>query len=158
MHVFSFWRFIPDQGNTEHFCERPWVCPSRVSINLPITLCLDPYMLKENRSVGEFCRLWSLGMDQLFHPPLYWACDYLSMLEKKLNHKNKERHIADTIVSWPNPRQWVIVHVSKGAPDRKCTGICCALPCCVYVMNPWYAILPMSFRVASLVTVPVTNH
>ena len=27
-------------------------------------------------------------------------------------HKNIERHTADTIVSWPNPRQWVIVHTS----------------------------------------------
>ena len=28
------------------------------------------------------------------------------------NHKNIERHTADTIVSWPNPKQWVIVHTS----------------------------------------------
>ena len=27
-------------------------------------------------------------------------------------HKNIERHIAHTIVSWPNPKQWVIVHTS----------------------------------------------
>ena len=27
-------------------------------------------------------------------------------------HKNIERHIAYTIVSWPNPKQWVIVHTS----------------------------------------------
>ena len=27
-------------------------------------------------------------------------------------HKNIERHAADTIVSWPNPKQWVIVHTS----------------------------------------------
>ena len=26
--------------------------------------------------------------------------------------KNIERHTADTIVSWPNPKQWVIVHTS----------------------------------------------
>ena len=26
--------------------------------------------------------------------------------------KNKERHTAHTIVSWPNPKQWVIVHTS----------------------------------------------
>ena len=28
------------------------------------------------------------------------------------NLKNIERHTADTIVSWPNPKQWVIVHTS----------------------------------------------
>ena len=27
-------------------------------------------------------------------------------------HKNTERHIAHTIVSWPNPKQWAIVHTS----------------------------------------------
>ena len=27
-------------------------------------------------------------------------------------NKNIERHTADTIVSWPNPKQWVIVHTS----------------------------------------------
>ena len=26
--------------------------------------------------------------------------------------KNIERHTADTIVSWPNPKQWVMVHTS----------------------------------------------
>ena len=27
-------------------------------------------------------------------------------------NKNTERHTAHTIVSWPNPKQWVIVHTS----------------------------------------------
>ena len=27
-------------------------------------------------------------------------------------HKNIKRHTGDTIVSWPNPKQWVIVHTS----------------------------------------------
>ena len=26
--------------------------------------------------------------------------------------KNIERHTKDTIVSWPNPKQWVIIHPS----------------------------------------------
>ena len=29
-----------------------------------------------------------------------------------LIYTNTERHSADTIVSWPNPKQWVIVHTS----------------------------------------------
>ena len=27
-------------------------------------------------------------------------------------NKNIERHTADTIVSWPNPNQWIIIHTS----------------------------------------------
>ena len=35
------------------------------------------------------CNRWSLGMDKLFHPTHYRACDYLSMLGLKLNHVSK---------------------------------------------------------------------
>ena len=35
------------------------------------------------------CNCWSLGMDKKFHPTLYWACDYLSMLRWMLNHVSK---------------------------------------------------------------------
>ena len=38
------------------------------------------------------CNRWSLGMDKWFHPTLYWACDYLSMLGLKLNHVSKRGH------------------------------------------------------------------
>ena len=31
---------------------------------------------------------------------------------KAFSHKNIERHTAHTIVSWPNPKQWVLVHTS----------------------------------------------
>ena len=30
----------------------------------------------------------------------------------ELDHKNIERHTGHIIVSWPNPKQWVIVHTS----------------------------------------------
>ena len=33
---------------------------------------------------------WSLGMDKLFHPALYWACNYLSVIGLKLIHIIKE--------------------------------------------------------------------
>ena len=33
--------------------------------------------------------LWSLRMDKRFHPALYQACDYLSLLGLKLNHVNE---------------------------------------------------------------------
>ena len=35
------------------------------------------------------CSRWSLGMDKKFHPKLYWACDYLSMQELRINHVSK---------------------------------------------------------------------
>ena len=35
---------------------------------------------------------WRLGRDKLFHPTLYWACNYLSMLGLKLIHVNKRGH------------------------------------------------------------------
>ena len=33
---------------------------------------------------------WSLAMGKLFHPTLYWACDYLSMRGLELIHLVKE--------------------------------------------------------------------
>ena len=38
------------------------------------------------------CNRWSLGMDKIFYPTLYWACNYLSMLGLKLNHVSKRGH------------------------------------------------------------------
>ena len=38
------------------------------------------------------CNRWSLGMDKQFHPALFWACNYLSMLGLKLNHVSKRGH------------------------------------------------------------------
>ena len=35
-----------------------------------------------------------------------------TLLQCYIVQKNKERHTAGTIVSWPNPKQWVIVHTS----------------------------------------------
>ena len=35
---------------------------------------------------------WSLGMVRWFHPTLFWACDYLSMLGLKLIHVSKRGH------------------------------------------------------------------
>ena len=32
---------------------------------------------------------WNLEMDKWFHPTLYWACNYLSMLESKFIHVNR---------------------------------------------------------------------
>ena len=31
---------------------------------------------------------------------------------RQIYHKNIERHTAHTIVPWPNPKQWIIVHTS----------------------------------------------
>ena len=59
-------------------------------------------------------------------------------------HKNIERHTAHTIVSWPNPKQWVIVHVryllsfSLMYPNsmamRRC---CCNLKLIIFTYQGW---------------------
>ena len=41
---------------------------------------------------------------------IYW--DFALRCQYKC-HKNIERHTAHTIVSWPNPKQWVIIHTSE---------------------------------------------
>ena len=70
------------------------------------------------------CNRWSLGMYKLFHPTLYWACDYLSMLRLKLNHVSKRGHwskISDdfaifslTKYSWIFIIEYFIKHVANG--------------------------------------------
>ena len=42
------------------------------------------------------CSRLGLEMDKIFHPTLYWAYDYLSMVGLKLIHINK-RHTGDAI-------------------------------------------------------------
>ena len=39
-------------------------------------------------------------------------CLYKQTKKNKILHKNIERHTAHSVVSWPNPKQWVIVHTS----------------------------------------------
>ena len=43
-----------------------------------------------------------------YHISIYVRGTYA--LPAKIICKNKERHTARTIVSWPDPKQWVIVH------------------------------------------------
>ena len=45
---------------------------------------------------------WSLGMEKLFHPTPYWACDYLSMLCLKLIHVSK-RGLRMGWIQWALP-------------------------------------------------------
>ena len=70
------------------------------------------------------CKFWSLCRADLYGI-WYWVVIYQDSDQRHFNppvsklptcpaggwlHKNIERHTADTIVSWPNPKQWVIVH------------------------------------------------
>ena len=38
----------------------------------------------------QLCNLWSLVMDKLFHPTLYWTCDHLSILGLKFIHVSEK--------------------------------------------------------------------
>ena len=55
-------------------------------------------MIFEN--IFWYCRICHNGRRDLT-----WCCC-------KSIYQNIERHTTDTIVSWPNPKQWVIVHTS----------------------------------------------
>ena len=39
------------------------------------------------------CTIWSLGMDKLLHAKVYWAYDYLPMLELQLTHWGWVTHV-----------------------------------------------------------------
>ena len=53
------------------------------------------------------------------HCVIEWFCWFAEVVSeckpriaKEIIQKNIERHTANTIVSWPNTKQWVIVHIS----------------------------------------------
>ena len=50
------------------------------------------------------------GDEQLYNNSR--RCDLQWWSNTDISPKNIERHTADTIVSWPNPKQWVTVHTS----------------------------------------------
>ena len=54
--------------------------------------------------LGQSCAWWPQGTPLV----TWWKQDF----NMKSHHENIERHTAHTIVSWPNPKQWVIVHTS----------------------------------------------
>ena len=82
-----------------------------VSIESPVfvTMC---YTIQENEMAGY------LGVINLLLTPGKWCSNfknaitdwYIENFLDKGSHKNIERHTTHTIVSWPNPKQWVIVH------------------------------------------------
>ena len=92
------------------------------------------------------CNLWSLGMDKLFHPTLYNACNNLSMLVLKLIHVNKRSH-------W-----WLI-----DARVRQLTGSILALTlvhCKVTasIVRPYYRHQAIFFLLQSSKTlIPISN-
>ena len=65
-------------------------------------------------SIPKLQRLYrlSLGMDKYFHPTLYWACDYLSMLGLKLNHVSKRGHSRQCYVMPKIEHQSISSHLS----------------------------------------------
>ena len=74
------------------------------------------------------CNRWSFGMDKYFHPTPYWACDYLSMLELKLNHVSKRGYrCEESVVRYQSKTKCrttsVINRNAKSAPDKPLTDI-----------------------------------
>ena len=64
---------------------------------------IEPFGLKNVRSLPLVKLMFSYDNSSLKE---ILFCSY------RYANKNIERHAVDTIVSWPNPKQWVIVHTS----------------------------------------------
>ena len=57
-------------------------------------------------------QVYSSGFSLLWYGYRYHVTLCICHLHNLWCHKNIERHTVHTIVSWPNPKQWVIVHTS----------------------------------------------
>ena len=84
------WLFIKDDLWHSHYIIRNTF--KKLLINFQTSAFMKMYLKMSSAECWPFCSCfnWSL-----------W------------HHKNIERHTAHTIVSWPNPKQWVIVHTSN---------------------------------------------
>ena len=90
---FTSHRWIPcTKANDGELWRFLWSVPWMNSwVNNPEACDLRRH--RAHYDVPVMCNHWSLGMDKLFHPALYWACDYLSKVGlKKLNHGSKRGH------------------------------------------------------------------
>ena len=58
------------------------------------------------------CSRWSLGMDKQYHPTLYWAYDYLSMLRLNLIHVNEKTQDVFLEVNIIELIVWVFIAIS----------------------------------------------
>ena len=79
----------------KHSCERPvdavYSVSRQFAVQLPgplVLLTLIAVWISNYLSIPnlKYCNSWSLGMNNLFHPTLYWACDYLTTLGLNLTH------------------------------------------------------------------------
>ena len=85
-YIFTFYIIPPHWGSTNG----PFYWHGLTLITAWISNYIHSYKL-------------SLGMDEWFHPTVYWACDYLSMLELKLYHVSKRGPSSWSPSLW---RQW----------------------------------------------------
>ena len=74
---------------------------------------IPAWITNRSKDCDEITRLhrWSLKWISNFTPH-YNRCHYLSMLVLHFTYRKIKRHTAHAIVSWPNPKKWVIVHTS----------------------------------------------
>ena len=59
---------------------------------------------------GRIVICFCIGFNTKFYSILTLNLNMLYVKIIVLPHKNTKRHTANTIVSWPDPKQWVIVH------------------------------------------------
>ena len=63
--------------------------------------------------------VWPSPRIEQIDPHRDWDMCHGYIFQNEFSLKNIERHTVDTIVSWPNPKQWVIVHISDFGDDKK---------------------------------------
>ena len=68
-------------------------------------------------SVAKYVKLWRLSITARSTGEQYYMFNSIRSISAwdvwtHLLYKNTKRHTAHTIVSWPNPKQWVKVHTS----------------------------------------------
>ena len=56
--------------------------------------------------------LYNRQLRERYATCLFATTRAIIMTTKRAQYNNTERHTAHTIVSWPNPKQWIIVHTS----------------------------------------------
>ena len=103
----------------QHLSE-PQVCSSKVTKpHLRNNYCSSIGWASNNRHLSYNAKISFQTIGCLFAWPLVYRdawCKMFVVLGYSWllwqSCKNIERHTADTIVSWPNPRQWVIFHTS----------------------------------------------
>ena len=114
------------EGNCRFFTWTPWLLDGEY---ISLTYNFNEGGYGSTQDDGDIVGWWKwslicyISLQNILFIEMPWVHISLLMLHENIwfnyqmryghhMHKNIEQHTADTIVSWPNPKQWVIVHTS----------------------------------------------